>query len=175
FGGAGSKLSQKVKEFVFRWNGMAAWTRATRYMALSAAHEFLLKHARGANEHSARYLAELGVKAGDIKPEIVRTADGRERVLVKLLTAEQRKKASAEARAADDRVRQALMDFVDGAILRPNSQQSPLWHSDPFMGLVTQYKSFAYAFYDQIVGRIDVEMRNGNAKVLLAAAAYLPI
>ena len=67
------------------------------------------------------------------------------------------------------------MEFVDQAILRPNSQQTPLWHSDPFMGLVTQYKSFAYAFYDQITGRVNHEMNQGNMKVLLAAASYMPV
>lgn len=85
------------------------------------------------------------------------------------------KRATPAQREADARVKSALMQFVDDAILRPNSQQVPQWHSDPYMGLVTQYKAFSYAIYDQIVGRIDNELKNGNSKVLLAAASYMPI
>lgn len=190
FGGAGNITAAKVNEFVFKWNGMAAWTRTTRYMALLSAHAFMLKHgadatagkAKAAREdaespraRSQRYLMELGVQPGDIKPETVTLPSGRTRDQVRLLSAGERAKATAEQLAADDRVRRALMQFVDEAILRPNSQQTPQWHSDPYMGLVTQYKAFGYAIYDQIMGRIDVELSNGNAKVLLAAGAYVPI
>lgn len=172
FGGANSKLSAKVNEFVFKWNGMSSWVRATRYMALNAAHEFLLNHAgRSTNEHSERYLEELGLKASDVQASF--STDGTARV--KLLNAQELASASKEEKARDLRVKKALMEFVDSAILRPNSQQTPLWHSDPFMGLITQYKSFAYAFYDQITGRISTELNNGNAKVLLAAASYMPV
>lgn len=190
FGGAGNITAAKVNEFVFKWNGMAAWTRTTRYMALLSAHAFMLKHgadatagkAKAAREdaespraRSQRYLMELGVQPGDIKTETVTLPSGRTRDQVRLLSAGERAKATAEQLAADDRVRRALMQFVDEAILRPNSQQTPQWHSDPYMGLVTQYKAFGYAIYDQIMGRIDVELSNGNAKVLLAAGAYVPI
>lgn len=176
FGGAGNTTAARVNDFIFRWNGMAAWTRATRYMALTAAHHFLLKHAASNSEASKRYLRELGLKPEDIRadPDAV-TADGAPRQQVYLMDAAAMKRATPAQREADARVKSALMQFVDDAVLRPNSQQVPQWHSDPFMGLVTQYKAFSYAIYDQIMGRIDTELKNGNAKVLLAAGAYVPI
>ena len=176
FGGAGNTTAARVNDFIFRWNGMAAWTRATRYMALTAAHHFLLKHAASNTDASKRYLRELGLKPEDIRadPDAV-TADGAPRQQVYLMDAAALKRAKPAQREADARVKSALMQFVDDAVLRPNSQQVPQWHSDPFMGLVTQYKAFSYAIYDQIMGRIDTELKNGNAKVLLAAGAYVPI
>ena len=175
FGGAGSPTTAKVNDFIFKLNGMAAWTRATRYMALVSGHEFLLKHGGAANDTSNRYRDELGLRKGDVSAVNVTGADGSSRRQVKLLSPEELAKASPEMREADARVKQALMQFVDEAILRPNSQQVPLWHSDPYMSLMSQYKAFSYAIYEQILGRVNLELQNGNAKVVAAALAYIPL
>lgn len=175
FGGAGSPTTAKVNDMIFKLNGMAAWTRATRYMALVSAHEFALKHATSNDDTSMRYRDELGLQKGDVSAVNVTAADGSTRRQVKLLSPEELAKATPEQAAADARVKQALMQFVDEAILRPNSQQTPLWHSDPYMSLLSQYKAFSYAIYEQILGRVNLELQNGNSKVALAAMAYLPI
>lgn len=175
FGGEGSPVTAKVNEFIFKLNGMAAWTRATRYMALTSAHQFLMKHGNASGDTASRYRDELGLKKGDVSITTVTGADGTRRRQVKLLSQEELAKATPEQQAADARVKQALMQFVDEAILRPNSQQVPLWHSDPYMRLFSQYKAFSYAIYEQILGRMNVELQNGNGKVALAAMAYLPI
>lgn len=187
FGGDGNPTAQKVNEFVFKWNGMATLVRTTRYMALISAHGFLLKHANRADDpKSRRYLAELGLKPGDISAEwTLPTAGTEAKRLVAVLSDTERTEVEAKAAAGDaaakrrierdDRVRAALLQFVDEAILRPNSQQTPLWHSDPYMGLVSQYKSFAYAIFDQIGGRVQKELKEGNLSVLLPALAYVPV
>lgn len=177
FGGGESPLSRRTNEIVFKLNGLAGWTRATRYMALEAANGFMLKHMDGANDKSVRYLDELGLKPGDVREvyELPASGKGDAKRRVDLLTDAERKTATKEALASDDRVRKAMMQFVDESILRPNSQQVPLWYSDPYMGLVTQYKAFAYAMFDQIGGRIARELKHGNPAVLLPALAYLPV
>lgn len=175
FGGAGSQTTAKVNDFIFKLNGMAAWTRATRYMALVSGHEFLMKHGNAGGDTSRRYRDELGLQKGDVSAINVANADGTSRRQAKLLSPEELAKATPEAAAADARVKQALMQFVDEAILRPNSQQVPLWHSDPYMSLLSQYKAFSYAIYEQILGRVNLELQNGNSKVVLAALAYVPL
>lgn len=177
FGGGESPLSRRSNEIVFKINGLAGWTRATRYMALEAANGFMLKHKDGANDTSVRYLDELGLKPGDVREvyDLPVSGKGDAKRRVDLLTDAERKSATKEALASDDRVRKAMMQFVDESILRPNSQQVPLWYSDPYMGLVTQYKAFAYAMFDQIGGRIARELKHGNPMVLLPALAYLPV
>lgn len=153
FEGPQSPVARRVNEAVFKWNGMNAWVQATRVMAAHAGHGFLLKHAKGEGPHSRRYLAELSLKPEDI----VEDPQHPGRVIV------------------NDKTRPALQQFVDEAILRPNAMQAPLWHRDPYLGVVTQYKSFAYAIYDQITSRFAREVNQGNFRVLLAAGAYLPI
>lgn len=153
FDGQESGVSRRINEAVFKWNGMNAWVRATRVMAAHAGHRFLLKHGAADTDTSRRYLAELGLSPADI----VANPDKPGQVVL------------------NDKTRAALQQFADEAILRPNAMQVPLWHRDPYMGLITQYKAFAYAIYDQITGRIFRELNHGNFRVLLAAMSYLPI
>lgn len=168
YGGGGSDNTRKFNEGVFKAYGLYHWVRATRYMALQAAHGFLLNHAAMDNPKSERYLShELNLKAGDVQPG----ANGR----VKVLSDEERAAATKPELARDDRVRQALLRVVDESILRPNPQMSPNWHSDPYMGLVSQYKSFAYAMHDQIGKRIWHEIQHGNPAILGPALSYVPI
>jgi hypothetical protein len=177
FGGSADRTwPNRINEWVFRYNLMEAWVTNTRLQALLTAHGFLLKHGDGkATKNSQRYMQELQLKDGDVRSEIQQRPDGKQVQRVLLLTEAQRKAASSEEVARDDRVRNALRAFIDDAILRPNSTQRPLWHNDPYMGLITQYKAFGYAIYDQIAGRINHEIQHGNLKVLNAALAYVPI
>lgn len=155
FDGSENAFSKWVNDRVFKWNGMQSWVMATRVMALHAGNKFLLKHAAkyDTDDTSRRYLDELSLTPADIVEDTSKPG----RVVL------------------NDKTREALRQFVDEAILRPNSTQVPLWHSDPYMGLVTQYKAFGYAIWDQIAGRIGREFLHGNYRVLLAALAYLPI
>ena len=166
-GGGSEGGGRQINDIIFKVNGMSLLTRVTRYMALVSAHGFLVKHGAGASELSARYIGELSLRPGDAK------SAGNNRV--QILSDAEHAAATPAERARDDRVRQALMQFVDEAILRPTSQQAPNWFADPYMGLVTQYKTFGYAIYDQIGGRIMHELKHGNPSVLLPAMAYLPI
>ena len=153
FEGGRTGKARAVNDFVFKWNGVQTWVTATRVMAMYAGHKFLLRHAQQPNDHSARYLQELGLQPTDI----VEDPNNPGKVEI------------------NDKTRAALRQFVDEAILRPNSQQAPLWMSDPYMGIVMQYKMFAYAIWDQIGGRIGREMTQGNMRVVAAALMYLPV
>lgn len=171
YGGADNVLARRANEMVFKLNGLTWFTQVTRGMAVRSAHQFLLKHMDGKSKASKEYLREMNLEVGDV----TRTVDGQGRTKVKLMTAEERLKAAPADVARDNRVRRALQQFADEAVQRPNSQQLPQWHSDPYMKLVAQYKAFVYSMYDQIVGRIALEMGKGNLKVLLPALAYLPV
>lgn len=153
FEGSRTGKARAVNDFVFKWNGVQTWITATRVMAMYAGHKFLLRHAQMPNEHSERYLQELGLTAKDV----VEDTNNPGKVEI------------------NDKTRAALRQFVDEAILRPNSQQAPLWMSDPYMGIVSQYKMFAYAIWEQIGGRIKREVTQGNMRVVAAALMYLPV
>lgn len=165
----GSTTLRKVNDTVFRLNGLTQWSKALRYMALSVGQGFLLRHAALANEHSARYLFELGVKAGDIH-------QGAQPGTIKLLSEAERASASKTALAADDRVRKALVRFVEDSILRTNASQHPIYMNDPVAKVFSQYKQFAYAFEQQIIERMSHELKYyNNYKVLAPFFAYAPI
>jgi hypothetical protein len=162
----------KVSDVFFRLNGLNQWTEATRVAALASGMRFLIRHSAGRTETSKRYLSELGLSAGDVRAD----SNGR----VELLSEIERQAMAQDPDAADElardtRVRNALVRFVDEAILRPNPSQRPLWASDPNYMLISQYKSFVYAFQATILKRIKRELDHGNFKVLLVAAAYTPI
>lgn len=160
-------LARQSNDLLFRWNGMTWLAKATRHMALHSAHGFLSKHALRPGKHSARYMRELGLRDGDIQVETVIGAHGRPVERVKTNTGDAER---------DARVREALVRFVDDAVLRPNPIQSPLWHADPYMGVVTQYKGFLYAMWDQMGRRIQAEVGNGNfVGPVIAMVAYAPL
>lgn len=189
-----SKVStaNRVNNWLFRVNLLQGYTKATRFMGLEAAHQFILKHDAGANERSELYMRELGLRPGDVKsvygvssysngaanmvPKVdVLTEVDREALRDAAKGGDARAKAEATAELArDERVRNALMQFVDEAILRPNPMQTPMWMSDPYMGLVSQYKAFAYALYDQIYRRSSIEADRGNPRAFASMLLYVP-
>lgn len=157
--------AKRVNEWFFRAIGLQAWTRTTRVMALSAGRSFLVKHATNPNRNSARFLEELSLTPADIL-----ISNGS----LKVLSRAERKAATPEEVARDDRVRQALIRFVDGAILRPNASQRPLWMSDPHFALVGHLKGFMYAFHETILRRVAHEAKNGNLVPMMALSAFIP-
>jgi hypothetical protein len=152
-----SRGARQVNDFFFKAIGLTRWTQATRVAAVAMAHRFLLRHADGSGKHSARYNKELGLKPGDIE------AFGD---FVKMKTGDSDR---------DARIHNAMLRFVDESILRPDPSQRPLWASDPNYMLISQYKSFTYAFQSTILKRIGHEFREGNYEPLLLALAYVPM
>lgn len=136
-------------------------------MATAAAENFLKRHAKGLDKKSERYLAELGLRADDIKFD----KQGR----LKLLTPEQRREASKRELDRDNRVRNAMYRFIDEAILRPDSAQRPIWASDPHFMLVFHLKGFMYSFYERIMKRAWSEAaEHGNYAPIAALTLYVP-
>ena len=183
--GAGSRtpLARRINSFLFKWNGLEWYTRQSRFMGIIAGHLALAKWQEAARDPNTtpekqtqvrRYLGELGLKVDDVRVGTLPDGPlaGQKQVL--LLNEEQRKNASPEQLAADDRVKAAIVQFADEALLRPNILQTPGYFKDPFVSLFVQYKHFSYALYEQIVRRMQIEIANGNFAVLNAALSYLP-
>lgn len=82
---------------------------------------------------------------------------------------------AGEELSRDNRVRNALNRFVDGAVLRPNAMLRPLWASDPHWMLVFHLKSFTYAFHERIVKRIVHETGQNNLVPLMSAMMFIPV
>jgi len=158
--------ARKFNEGFFKWSGLTGWTRMTRIMATASATKFIARHKARPNKHSTRYLEELNLTAGDVLLD----KDGG----LKVLSYAERKTASATEIARDDKIRAAIVRFVDESILRPNPSQRPPWASDPHYMLAFHLKSFMYSFHDRILKRVWHEMQHGNFTHLVGLMAYVP-
>jgi hypothetical protein len=160
--------AQKINSAFFKYNLVEGMNRNFRIGAVEAGVRFLARHggaledgALGSSTHSKRWLRELGLKKGDIQIKVdgviaMTEADG--------LTAEQ-----------VQRVHAALNQWVDGAVLRPDASDKPIWMSDPHWALVAHLKQFVFTFQKVILGRTMHEFWNGNYVPMMALASYVPI
>jgi len=145
-----SKTQRKWSAKFFEWNGMEAWNRSMRVAAVLAAEKFVVRHAGEGNEHSARYLAELGLTKADVKVD------------------------KAGHLVVNDKVRDALNQWVDGAVLRPNSSMRPIWMSDPHWMVVSHLKQYTYSFQKTIIARVVHEAEHGNYTPAYSMVSYVP-
>ncbi|HYF26717.1 MAG TPA: hypothetical protein VD931_13335 [Baekduia sp.] len=135
----------------FKLNGMERWNRSMRVAATGAAERFIIRHATEPNEHSERFLRELGITKDDVK-----VTDG-------------------ELDVSSDKMQKAITQWVDGAVLRPNAAIRPIWMSDPHWMLIAHLKQFTYSFQKTIISRVVHEMENGNVSPALALVSYVPL
>ena len=165
----GMHLTGKLRRFndgFFRVIGLQAWTRTTRLMGLAAAEAFIVKHSQRPGKHSQRWMNELNLTNDDIKLR----KDGTLRVF----SHAERLTASKTEVARDDRVRAALIQWTDEAILRPNPSMRTLWGSDPHFQLFQYLKSFMYTFHERILKRVGHELMEGNYAVMIGLLSYVP-
>ena len=159
----------KINNAIFKWNGMEGWNRAMRIQATQAAIGFIKKHLNEGGEHSMRYLKdELGLDPKD-KDAFFLTEDLKDsqgNVIGQ----------KGDLNFADERIQNATMRWVDGAILRPNAMQRPILASDPHYLLFYHLKQFAYSFHKTILRRAYVEAKHGNyTPVMALVGTYVPV
>jgi hypothetical protein len=153
--------AKKINDTFFKYNMVEGLNRAFRVGASEAAMKFIARHADGKEStHSKRWMAELGLKAGDIQ-----MVSGR----IALTTAEGLTEAQAK------RVHAAVNQWVDGAMLRPDAADKPIWMNDPHWALISHLKQFVFSFQKVILGRMAHELRHGNYVPAMALASYVPV
>ena len=161
--------ARKINDTLFKYNGMEQFNTSMRVSGTEAAVGFLARHASGEHgESSKRFLAELGYKPGEI---IVK--DGR--LLMTPAEFMDHGMGSEEAHAAANKLRGAVNQWVDGAVLRPNASDRPVWFNDPHFMLFSHLKSFTYAFHNTILKRIGAEIKEGNYGPAMTMGAYVPM
>lgn len=161
--------ARMINETLFKWNLMEQMNTSQRVGATEAAMGFLKKHAKGDfNEHSMRYLGELGLKPSDIK-----MIDGRVAARVEDFEKAGLKPAAAEA--AHLKMKAAINQWVDSAVLRPDQSQKAIWMNDPHFSVIAHMKQFAFSFQDTILKRVLHEAKHGNYSPAVAMAGYIPV
>lgn len=167
-----SDWARKTNNLMFRYNLMEGWNTAMRSSATVAALNFVKRHANGENEHSARYLDELGISKDVLHFDEQGNLLWKQADIARSLQA-QGKDASA-AKDISRQTREAITRWVDGAVLRPHAAHRPAWASDPHYMLIWHLKQFTYSFQKTILERVIHEARNGNYNPSLVLASYVP-
>ena len=145
---------RRWNDALFKWNGLEAWNRAARIQATGVAIEFIKRHVEKPNEHSKRYLEELFGKDYDTS------------LIMK----------DGDLDYSNDRVREAVLTWVNGAVLRPNASHRPIYASDPHYMLFYHLKQFAYSFHKVILRRAWIEAKAGNYTPAAALfTGYVPV
>ncbi len=145
---------RKANDLLFKYNGMEGFNRGMQVSATRAAIGFIKRHAQKPGPNSEAYLAELNLKASDVKVD-----------------------SNGDLDYTDPRIQEAIHQWVNGAVLRPNAAQRPAWGSDPHYMMFWHMKQFAYTFHDVIMKRAMHDYKKfgdvGPAGVLVGA--FTPI
>ncbi len=162
--------ARAINETLFKYNLMEQMNTSQRVAGTEAAMGFLKKHAKGDHSvHSMRYLAEIGLKPADI----IMTADKRVAVRESDFAAAGMNKEAALA--AHLKMKAAVNQWVDGAVLRPDQSQKAIWMNDAHFSFIAHMKQFTFAFQDTILKRVIHEAKYGNYQPAVATAAYIPV
>lgn len=160
-----NQTAKGVSDTWFRVTLLEAYTKFTRVFATGMGVRFLQDSARKAKKGDAEaqlYLNELNVTAD----EVLAWEEG---------------KAN---KATREKVNEALAQFVDESIVRPNPAQRPTYANNPRYALIWQLKSFFYAYGKTIVyPTLKESHRNfvsqgagaGVMPLLMMAGILLPI
>lgn len=127
-----NQTAKGVSDTWFRVTLLEAYTKFTRVFATGMGTRFLQDSARKAQKGDSTaqlYLKELNVTA----EQVLAWEEG---------------KADAATR---EKVNEALAQFVDESIVRPNPAQRPTYANNPRYALIWQLKSFFYAYGKTIV------------------------
>lgn len=142
---------RKINDAFFRFNLMEQYNRSMRVAATETAMKFIERNAAKNDAEAKRFLAELNLTPADVKH------------------------VGGQLDVSSDKMRDAINKWVDGAILRPDAADKPIWFNDPHWALVSHLKQFTYAFHHTILDRVVKEAREGNYKPAAALAGYVPI
>lgn len=160
-----NQTAKGVSDTWFRVTLLEAYTKFTRVFATGMGTRFLQDSARKAKKGDAQaqlYLNELNVTADQVLSWEKGKAD----------------------KATREKVNEALAQFVDESIVRPNPAQRPTYANNPRYALIWQLKSFFYAYGKTIVyPTLKESHRNfvsqgagaGVMPLLMMAGILLPI
>ena len=159
-------MFRKGTDYFFRYTGLEGFTMFSRVFATGMARQFLVRAADAA-------------KKGDrVKAEQLRGLN---------VTPEQVDAWVAEGKIISNkhqRVKEAIAQFVDESIVRPNAAERPGWANNPYFAMVWQLKSFYYAYGKNIMGGLgrlaktkagQENMTAGVAPLIMGAVLLAPL
>tara|TARA_B100001250_G_scaffold137068_1_gene117380 strand:+ start:3866 stop:13270 length:9405 start_codon:yes stop_codon:yes gene_type:complete len=158
--------SQRASSIFFKYTGLEAFTKFTRYFAAGMGKQFIVHHSKNAKTgsglskaRSIRYLKELN----NISPDVALKWEKNGFSFDSLSAQESRE------------MKLALARFVDESIVRPSAAERPVWASDPRYALIWQLKSFFYAYGKNILGGVAREAQSRKNETGSNLEAVVPL
>ncbi len=162
--------AREVNEKFFRLIGLQKWTNFTRSTALAVGIDFMKQQTELANNGDAKgvdNLAQLGLTAEEVTAWI----EGGEKTFG---AGSYNLDDVGGQNAHNQKVAQAMIQFVNESIMRPNPAQRPLWASNPSLMLVFHLKSFMYSFHNTVMRQMGANMSAANTPWQKAYAIAMP-
>lgn len=160
---------RKWNEAFFKWTGLNYYTDTTRKMALAVGVDYLQTQAEKVNDstltqkqrdRAKQALKEFGLTDAEVNTWV---AEGKQ--VWGGIGYETESKN-------DEKIAEALIQFVDESIMSPNASQRPILASHPAAMLVYHLKGFIYAIHDTILKRLkyNFDIADTPAQVMAAVA-----
>lgn len=150
---------RKANEAFFKWTGLNWYTDFTRKMALVVGVDYVKNMAQRSTDQNVKSRERLKAQAAlaelGITKEVVDTwvADGEPVWGSPAYT------KTGEAARGDQAVSEALVQFINESIMRPNAAQRPILASHPNAMLVFHLKGYMFAMYDVVLKRLAQNFR----------------
>lgn len=157
---------RKWNDNYFKWTGLNWYTNFTRKAALAVGIDYIQNMAQQArsSDEKTRFraqaaLKELGINARQVELWVAAGKPTYESLV-------------DDSRQYPTKVAEALVQFVDESIMRPNPAQRPILASHPALMLVYHLKGYLYAVSDVVVGRLwhNIQEAQGVPNTLAAMA-----
>ncbi len=163
---------RKWNDAFFKYTGLNYYTDFTRKMALAVGRDSIKNEAAKVNNpaysekqrnRAKQFLAELGLTADMVKTWVDRGEPTWEGT------------GYENESAVDQRIAEALLQFVDESIMSPNASQRPIMASHPGAMLVFHLKGYIYAIYDTVIKRLAHNFRTSDTEFQLLTKAGIPV
>jgi len=157
--------ARKWNDAFFKYTGLNWYTNATRKMALAVGIDYIQsnmeKFYNPANEKE-KFRAQNALDELGLTPEIVKgwVADGKPTY----------ESLALEGKQYDQKIAEALVQFVDESIMRPNAAQRPIMASHPAAMLVYHLKGYLYAVHEVVLKRMKYNVDEAQTPAQYAAA-----
>lgn len=155
---------RKWNNVYFKYTGLNWYTDFTRKMALAVGIDYLAQQAQIMKDGDEKQ----AFKARDRLKEL-----GLTEAMVDKWVKAGKPQYDSQAHEMDSdgqKIAEALIQFVDESIMRPNAAQRPLLASHPGLMLVYHLKNYLYAVHEVVLKRISFNIKESDNPAQLTAA-----
>ncbi|MHC4372508.1 MAG: hypothetical protein ACYSW8_33315, partial [Planctomycetota bacterium] len=157
--------ARKWNDAFFKYTGLNWYTNATRKMALAVGIDYIENNVNkydNPTSEKEKFKAQNALDELGLTPEIARAwvLDGKPTY----------ESLALDGKQYQQKIAEALVQFVDESIMRPNAAQRPIMASHPGAMLVYHLKGYLYAVHEVVLKRMKYNIDEAQTPAQYAAA-----